>query len=369
MSKAGMPLTLAVCLLTIVDCHGTSASPRAPSLDSYVVGSRPRSVAVADLNHDGRRDVVVGNAGDGTLTVLVGAGDGRLSPMGSAIPCGNDPSFVDAVDLDKDGDADLVVANHETSNITVLLNDGEAKFSPAPGSPFNSGARPHVHGVATGDFDGDGWCDVAVESADTREIRLFRGGPRGLGEAVPIPVGTMPYHRLGAADMTGDGIPDLLVPGNGNSTVFFLQRANGGLAKSSPVIAVPDKPFVVLGGDVSGDGRNDVIAVHAGAVSVLLATSRGFSPSPGSPFSVAGASEAAIGDLDGDGITDIAIAPWDGDEITIIEGGAMTVRKVRACRRPIGLAIADLDGDKRGELLATCSTGNRLVVLKWSGAK
>jgi hypothetical protein len=324
---------------------------------------------VADLNQDGRPDVVVGDGADGTLTILLGADGGRLAPMGSPIPCGTDPSSIGAVDLDKDGDVDLVVANHETPNITVLLNDGKAKFSPAPGSPFDSGARPHVHGVAIGDFDGDSWSDVAVESADTDEVRVFPGGPRGLGEAVPIPVGTMPYHRVAAADMTGDGIADLVVPGNGNSTVFFLHGSKEGLVKSSSVIAAHDKPFVALGGDVSGDGRNDVIAVHMGAVSVFFATDQGFAPAPGSPFSVAGASEAVIGDLTGDGIADIAIAPWDQDEITIIEGGTMAVSKARACRRPLGMAIADLDGDKRGELLTTCYTGNRLVVLRWPGVK
>ena len=87
------------------------------------------------------------------------------------------------------------------------------------------------------------------------------------------------------------------------------------------------------------------------------------------PFGVASATEAATGDFNGDGIADIAIGPWDGNEVTIIEGGKLTVRKVRACGRPIGLAIADLDGDQRGELLVACATENKLIVLKWPEAK
>ena len=365
MSNRSLPLAVALCAVASVSCQGSNASPQAPGLSTYDVGARPRSVAAADLNNDGRRDVVVANSEDSTVTLLVGIESGRLQPLVPAISCGNDPSDVDAIDLDRDGDVDLVVANHETSKISVLLNEGNAKFRPAPGSPFDSGARPHVHGLATGDFNGDGWGDVAVDSADTREIRVLQGGPSGLREPISVPVGTMPYYRIGAGDVTGDGIPDVLVPGQSDNTVRILHRANCGLAMSSQKVALSDKPWMVVGDDVTGDGRNDIVVVHSDAVSVWLATSHGFSPSPGSPFGVASATEAATGDLNGDGVADIAIGPWNGNEVTLIEGGKLTVRKVRACGRPIGLAIADLDGDRRGELLVACTTENKLVVLKW----
>ena len=340
------------------------ASPEASTPDRYDVGARPMSIATADLDRDGHLDVVVVNSGDGTLTVLRGIGGGRLQRMATAVPAGTNPSNLDAVDLDRDGDADLVIANHETSNVTVLLNDGKARFTPAPGSPFDTGARQHLHGVATGDFDGDGWVDVAVESEATKEVRVLRGSPDGLGRLTSIPIGTMPYSRLGAADVSGDGLPDILIPGHGNSTVRFVRRGERGLTMTADAIQLSGQPWMVLGDDVNGDGRIDVIVVETDNVSVWLATPKGFSPAPGSPFRVASATEAATGDLDGDGIADVAIGPWNGSEVTVIQGGSMAVRKVPACTRPMGLAIADLDGDGRGELLASCTTENRLIVLR-----
>lgn len=83
----GCSLTVVLCVISGVGCHGPNASPRARSLGAYDVGAGPRSIATADLNGDGLRDVVVANSGDGTVTILLGVGAGRLGPFAAAIPC------------------------------------------------------------------------------------------------------------------------------------------------------------------------------------------------------------------------------------------------------------------------------------------
>jgi hypothetical protein len=351
-------------MLAAPSCQPLDALPEPQAVVSYDVGVRPRAIATADLNADGALDVAVANAADGTVSVLVGVGGGRLRPaVGSPFPAGREPSDVDAVDLDKDGDVDLAFANHETSRVTILLNDGRARFAAAAGSPFETGARPHVHGLATGDFDGDGWLDVAVESADSKEVRILRGGPRGFGEVVAVSLGTMPYYRLGAANVVGDEHPDVLVPGHGDNTVRVVGRAGSRLELAARNIRLSGKPWMVVGDDVNGDRRMDIVVVHSDAVSIWLAGGDEFSQARGSPFAIRGATEVATGDLDGDGVADVAVGPWDGDEVTVLSGRELTARKVRTCERPIGLAIADLDGDRRGELLAACTNHNRLAVV------
>ena len=340
---------------------GGASIGRAAAPVFYDVGVRPRAIAVADFNGDEYVDVAVANGGDGTVTLLFGDGAGRLGAL-TSFAAGAEPVDVDAVDLDRDGAVDLVMANHETPRVTVLLNDGLGLFAPAPGSPFDTGARPHIHSVTAGDFDGDGWTDVAVESADTDEVRILRGGPEGLTPAISVPVGTMPYYHLGVGQMTEQGLPHLLIPGHGDRTVRVIESVGGRMSLAPERIHLAGQPWKVVGGDVSGDGRDDIVVVETDAVSIWLADGRGFVQAPGSPFSIRGASETAIGDLDGDGTAEVVVGPWDGDEVTVLRGGA-AARSVRMCERPIGLAIADLDGDGRGELMATCTHTNQLAVL------
>lgn len=332
-----------------------ASAARRPAAAFDDVGMRPRAIAVADLNGDAHLDVAVANAGDGTVTVLFGDGAGQLRGSAS-FAAGPEPSDVDAVDLDREGDADLVVANHETPNVTVLLNDGHGHFAPAPGSPFNTGARPHVHGLATGVFDGDEWPDVAVESADTQEVRILRGGPRGFSTAVAVSVGTTPCSRLGVGDVPRDGRPHILVPGHGDNTVRVIECEDGRLRAAAATIQLSGQPWMVVAGDVNGDGRDDIVVVESDAISIWLASAGGFDQAHGYPFSVRGATEAAVGDVDGDGAADVAVGPWDGPEVTLLSGSGAAAQRIRMCERPIGLAIADLNRDGRGELLATART-------------
>jgi VCBS repeat protein len=358
-------LHAAILLLTLgcASGAGRDGSAATPGIATYSVGAGPGSIVVEDLNGDGRRDVIVANSGDETLTLLLGTAGGQLELSASTFPAGKEPMDVEAVDLDNDKDFDLVIANHETSLVSVLLNDGRARFVPAPGSPYDSGAHPHHHGVATGDFDGDGWKDVAVESSGTDEVRVLRGNRQGLSAGVGFPVGTMPYYRLGAADVTGDGRVDILIPGHGDNTVRVLHHDGVALKATDWTISLSGQPWMALGEDLNGDERADIAVVLTNAVAVWLSDSGGFSQAPGSPFPIEAATEVASGDINGDGVADIAVRAWKGSEVTIITGRTFSMQKVSPCERPGGLAVADLDGDGRGELLGACSGENRLVVM------
>lgn len=115
------------------------------------------SVAVGDLNGDGKADLAVVNNGDNYLSVLLNKGDGTFAgPLNHATGVG--PTSVVLGDLNGDGRADLAVANLQDSNLGVFLNTGNGAFA----MPVNFSVGYQPRSIALGDLNGDGLNDLAV---------------------------------------------------------------------------------------------------------------------------------------------------------------------------------------------------------------
>jgi uncharacterized protein (DUF2141 family) len=128
---------------------------------TFPTGSNPWAIVAADFNGDGKLDLAVANQDDGTLTILLGNGDGTFTPAtGSPVAVGSGPYALAAADLNSDGKLDLVVANQNDTTVTVLLGNGDGTFTPAAGSPIAVGGAPNS--VAVGDFNSSGRLGIAV---------------------------------------------------------------------------------------------------------------------------------------------------------------------------------------------------------------
>src|SRR5262249_21830471 len=124
---------------------------------SFDVGSNPASVAVGDFNGDGLQDLAVANGGGGTVSGLLGPGDGsfqdaRTSNAGSA------PRSVAAGDFDGDGLLDLAVVS---GTVRVLSGAGDGSFRTTSVSYAAGGSSVALPALAVADFNGDGWPDLA----------------------------------------------------------------------------------------------------------------------------------------------------------------------------------------------------------------
>ena len=126
---------------------------------------------MADFNGDGIPDLVtandaVVNGNPGTVTILLGTGDGGFTEVsGSPIPVGINPLIVAAGDFNADGKVDLAVTNENDNSVAILLGDGDGTFTAAPSVHTPAGFSPLS--VTAADFDGDGVDDLAVTDSDS----------------------------------------------------------------------------------------------------------------------------------------------------------------------------------------------------------
>ena len=223
----------------------------------------PNGVAVGDVNGDGIPDIVTANIIDGTVSVLLGAGKGAfhlpLSFKAGATALSY-PYSVALVDLNGDGKLDMVTANAVENSVSVLLGNGDGTFQPSLNFPTGNIAPEHL---AVADFNGDGKPDIAVggdfgfvELLGTGTSKLFVGG--GVFYSSNAATGV-----IAAGDANGDGVPDIssaggVLLGNGDGT--FTVPASGSLPGSAWAIA-----------DLNGDKKPDLVVVGGGGVSVYTA--------------------------------------------------------------------------------------------------
>jgi hypothetical protein len=166
------------------------------ALATLPVGGHAGPTAVGDLNQDGKPDIIAARVDAGTVAVYLGDGRGRFSAsQGPPFAAGDNPEDLALGDFNEDGRSDLVIANHETNYVTVLLGDGRGGFGPAHPSRLTVPSRPHPHGVAVGDFNGDRHLDIAVESWQDDAVLVFAGNGKAVfaGDPTRLRVGHTPY--------------------------------------------------------------------------------------------------------------------------------------------------------------------------------
>jgi hypothetical protein len=352
-----LPVAALAAGMTVQPAGNFTPAPGTP----FKMGDRPGNVVAADANGDGAPDLLSANAG--SVGVLLGNGRGAFRPAaGSPFAVSDDPHLLVTADFNADSKIDVAVTGHDSNGVTVLLGDGAGGFRTAQGSPFAafSSVKPHNHGLAAGDVNGDGKPDVTMGHQDAGVIAVLLGDGRGSfapAAGSPFRIGRGFYpHALG--DVNGDGRIDVVAPDIlGSAIVVAVGDGRGGFAAASgSPIAAKARPYFVLLDDVSHDGRLDVIATHddSDEVDVLLGDGRGrFTAAPVLRSGSRGWTTVAA-DLDGDGRRDLVIAGMEGLKAFLGNGtGEFTHSpewSVPTPRATWNLAAADFNRDGRPDL-------------------
>src|SRR6202521_999345 len=188
--------------------NGDGTFSRKPSVK---VGTKPNAVTVADFNGDGKPDLAVVSSGSNSVSILLGAGDGTFI-LKSSPPTGASPFSITASDFNGDGKVDVAVTTqggNATScsplalgSVSVLLGAGDGTFA------VSSVVLPDHHkplGIGAGDFNADGKADIVVVGITEASAMIIPGNGKG-GFGTPILVSENPYSDyVAVGDFNGDG--------------------------------------------------------------------------------------------------------------------------------------------------------------------
>ena len=272
-------------------------------------------MAVADFNGDGLVDLGVvsqscssyGTCGTGQLSLMLGKGDGTFE--GTDYPAHNRPQAVAAADFNGDGKLDLAIAKdnfaQDNKTLSIMLNNGDGTFALAVDYLAGTGA----YAVVTGDFNHDGKQDVAIPNLNESNVSIFLGkGDGTLQGRVDYPVYANPKGLI-AGDFNNDGKLDLVSMGLGVNTLSLLLGNGDGTFRSHVDITVTNGVYDVKAGDFNGDGKLDLVVMDYGPaeIEVLLGNGDGTFQAP-KTINVGNYScRLAMGDFNGDGKADLAV--------------------------------------------------------------
>jgi hypothetical protein len=373
--NAGYSAAVPVLRSFAVDLSKAAGALLAASGSPFGAGTTPVSLVVGDFNGDGFQDLATANFGSNNISVLLGNGSGGFTAApGSPFPAGTNPNAVAVGDFNGDGFQDLATANFGDNTVTVLLGNGSGGFKAAPGSPFPAGTNPAF--LAVGDFNQDGIQDLATANYLSNNVTVLLGN--GLGgftaaSSSPFPVGANPIG-VAVADFNADGFQDLAIANNaGLSVTVLLGNGSGGFtADPGSPFPVGTFPDAVAVGDFNVDGIPDLATANYtnNNVAVLLGGKSGeFTAATGSPFTV-GVLDGfvAVGDFNGDGFPDLATANFGINNVSVLlgngQGGfAPTNYQFVAGTNPSAVVVGDFNGDGIQDLATANYTGNNVTVL------
>ncbi len=374
-------------VLAVIGCAATG--PSTPAVPHDRPGMLPGAaktvaVAIADVNNDGRLDIVVGAVEPGSISIFYGDGAGGVSAP-HVMPVEGDVRSLALADVNSDGRTDIVFSvQRQSSGIRVWLNQGGRRWEPGR-NPIDIN---RYEGVVAGDINGDGHIDIVAANASSEThggIQVWLGNGRGDWAAGQTPTVTGIFMDVALVDLNGDGRLDIAGAGWGRQGAVrvWLNAPGGGWKVLAPV--GHGNFFGLRHADIDGDGRVDILAgTYQNGARLFLNDGQGnlreSDVLPGLDPNEAGGRGMTPGrelsfwqalpvDVDGDGRADIFAGSLDNGGVRVWlnrgDRGWQTLNGVfPGSGNFYGLAAADLNADGRPDI-AAANLGEGLTL--WAG--
>lgn len=361
----------------------------------YVFG-----VAAADLDGDGDLDLTspdIRNKSHSTLYWFRNDGKGNFERL---VIFRDEPGWFERHtigDINRDGRPDVAIVNNQKGNVVWFANSGEPAKGPWKRHVISS-VCPRAYDVGLADLDGDGDLDAATTGYTSDQVNWYENpGKTGLGTEWKrrlIDKAMIEARTLRTGDINGDGRIDLVATSVGyvakgapveshRSQIAWYENTGDPAGKGwKKHVLSREFPAAVHGQlvDMDKDGDLDLVMAHGMRVEAdpvierhkivwYENVRRGKNPPEWKPHTVGPlpyAFETVAGDIDGDGDLDIAATAWSrGDRVSWFENLGQGKWKEHVVRTKYyaanQLVLADLDGDKRLDIIAGADDGSRRV--------
>ena len=289
---------------------------------------RTYSAALADLNGDGSLDIVVSNDRPDRKLVYLNDGKGQFHVASTFGEPEWSTRYVTVADLNGDKRPDLIVANRSSNPAAprasfVCLNSGAGAFPTCEPLATQSATI-----VVAADLDGDGKPDLLVPHRDGGQSLIFWGDGSGhfVGAGTPLGPPQSQIRAAAAADINGDGILDLVVGDEKHGMFLYMGTGKRDFAAPAALGAGTGAPYSIGIADLNRDGKLDIVVGRQEAVGSVFFNEGGKQPTFAEVFWNDGKGSVygvAIGDLDGDGWPDIAAARSEATNGVWFSGSAV----------------------------------------------
>jgi YD repeat-containing protein len=329
----------------------------------YAAGRSPSSVTLGDVNGDGQVDILTSNYSDDSVSVRLNNGDATFSPAVN-YTVGSGPESVALGDVNSDGNLDLVVANYGYgSDVSVLLNNGDGTFRAK--TDYTVASNPKS--VALGDVNSDGRLDLVTANYSDSSVSILLGNGDGTFAAkVDYLVGDVP-SSVALGDVNSDGRLDLVTANYSDSSVSILLGNEDGTFATKVDYAVGTNPSFVVLKDLNSDGRLDLVTSDYYGVSVLLNNNGTFATK--TDYEVgSNVKSVAVGDANSDGHLDLFTTSFNDDSVSVLLGNGTGVfdpekrLDFAVGNAPSSIALSDLDADGDLDFVTANYDGNNVSV-------
>jgi hypothetical protein len=365
MNRTLLPLGLLGAVLVLV--NGAIAQVAFAPATNYPVSTYPRAIAAADINGDGKMDLIVANEFANSLLVLTNDGNGGFGS--NATYNVQNPSFVMAADVNNDSKPDLISADEDVGQLSVLTNNGNGGFVLAS-TPTLGVSLPAW--VTTADINGDGKPDLICAEWQNSTIQVFTnvgGGDFVYKARYGVGSFNSQIASVMAADVNGDDKVDLVTANQRANALYVLtNNGNGGFVASASY-TVGSRPRSCIPVDVNGDGKVDLVCANSGGNTLSVLTNNGIGIFGSNATYTVGNNPYWViaADVNGDGKIDLVSAS-EGNTLSVLTNNGAGIF-VLAASPQVGdggqasVTAADLNGDGHLDLISGNNSDNTISVV------